>query len=81
MNILFDLAMYAHKYIEAISSVALGTDQIKYYISIKWSIMNLKEGLYVLTRKDTRITVYQKKKSYRTVYICVKDLIYTKEGR
>lgn len=51
MNIFFDLAIYAHKYIEAISSVALGTDQIKYYISIKWSIMNLKVGLYILNKE------------------------------
>lgn len=78
MNIFFDLAIYAHKYIEAISSVALGTDQIKYYISIKWSIMNLKVGLYILTRKDTQNNCLSKKKSYRTVYICVKDSIYMK---
>lgn len=29
MILLFDLAICAHKYIEDISSVALGTDQIK----------------------------------------------------
>lgn len=77
MNILFDLAIYAHKYIEAISSVALGTDQIKYYISIKWSIMNLKEGLYVLTRKDTQNNCLSKKeKLQNSIHLCERFNLY-----
>lgn len=43
--------------------------------------MNLKVGLNILTRKDTQNNCLSKKEKLQTVYICVKDSIYTKEGR
>lgn len=77
MNTFIDLAIYTHKYTEAISSVALGTDQIKYYISIKWSIMNLKVGLYILTRKDTENNCLSKKeKLQNSIHLCERFNLY-----
>ena len=77
MNTFIDLAIYTHKYTEAISSEALGTDQIKYYISIKWSIMNLKVGLYILTRKDTENNCLSKKeKLQNSIHLCERFNLY-----